>query len=133
MRKFEQFLEKVKEQNSDEFQELNDILSRYYTLKGSNDKLQTTQKQFTDQLDNLNKYIAQFTKDMGSDKMSLNNRIAVQQQSLEQIEDLKGRLMAESEENTSKKLKKTTEHGQILMTIENLSRKCRVRKGLQTS
>ena len=42
MRKFEMFLEKVKEQNQDEFSELNDILSRYYTLKGSNDKLQST-------------------------------------------------------------------------------------------
>lgn len=28
--------------------------------------------------------------------------------------------MAESEENTSKKMKKTAEHGQILMTIDNL-------------
>lgn len=41
--------------------------------------------------------------------------------------------MAESEENTSKKLKKTTEHGQILMSIENLYRKCLVRETLQTT
>ena len=32
MQKFEAFLERVKEQHPDEFQELNDILSRYYTL-----------------------------------------------------------------------------------------------------
>jgi nitrogen fixation/metabolism regulation signal transduction histidine kinase len=40
MQKFETFLEKVKEQHPDEFQELNDILSRYQTLKSSNMKLQ---------------------------------------------------------------------------------------------
>jgi hypothetical protein len=36
--------------------------------------------------------------------------------------------MAESEENTSKKMKKTAEHGQILMTVENLFQKCLKRK-----
>ena len=66
-------------------------------------------------------------------KMTLNNKIATKQQRLEKIEDLKGRLMAESEENTSKKMKKTTEHGQILMTIDNLFQKCLERKELIVS
>jgi hypothetical protein len=48
---------------------------------------------------------------MSTKKMTLNNKIAVKQQRLESIEDQKSRLMAESEENTSKKMKKTTEHG----------------------
>lgn len=39
MKKFESFLERVKEQNTDEFQELHDILSRYNTLKSSNERL----------------------------------------------------------------------------------------------
>ena len=30
-------------------------------------------------------------------------------------------------------MKKTREHGQILMTIDNLYRKCKVRKDLQTT
>ena len=132
MEQFERFLQEVKNQNPDEFQELNDILSRYQTLKSSNDKLQEANNLMTRELDKMNKQIAQYTKDMGSEKMTLNNRIAVQQQSLEELEDQKGRLMAESEENTSNKMKKTREHGQILMTIENLYRKCKQRKELQT-
>ena len=39
MKKFETFLERVKERNQDEFTELTDILSRYQTLKTSNEKL----------------------------------------------------------------------------------------------
>lgn len=39
MKKFEMFLERVKEQNQDEFGELHDILSRYQTLKDSNQRL----------------------------------------------------------------------------------------------
>ena len=40
MQKFEGFLEKVKEQHPDEFQELNDIVSRFRTLEAANKKLQ---------------------------------------------------------------------------------------------
>lgn len=40
MQKFETFLERVKEQHPDEFQELNDILSRHKTLMSANKKLQ---------------------------------------------------------------------------------------------
>ncbi len=39
-------------------------------------------------------------------------------------------MMAENQDITSKKMKRTTEHGQILMTIENLFQKCLNRKEL---
>ena len=39
MRKYESYLESVKDYNPDEYQELSDILSRYWTLKNSNTKL----------------------------------------------------------------------------------------------
>ena len=133
MKKFELFLERVKENNPDEFQELHDILSRYQTLKASNERLQENQRKFIEEVDHLNKQIAVYTKEMNTMKMTLNNKIATKQQRLEKIEDLKGRLMAESEENTSKKMKKTTEHGQILMTIDNLFQKCLERKELIVS
>ena len=48
MREYENFLKKVKEENQDEYNELNDIVSRYNTLSESNKKLK-------DGLDNLNK------------------------------------------------------------------------------
>jgi hypothetical protein len=55
---------------------LGDILARYITLKGSNDRLQTTQKEFTEQIDKYNKDIANYTKEMGTQAMTLNNKIA---------------------------------------------------------
>lgn len=39
-------------------------------------------------------------------------------------------MLAENEEVTTKKMKKTTEHGQILMSINNLYKKCQERKEL---
>lgn len=40
MRKYEQYLENVRDFNPDQYQDLHDILSRYKTLKSSNVKLQ---------------------------------------------------------------------------------------------
>ena len=44
------------------------------------------------------------------------------------IEERKGNLQAESEENTSKKMGKTSQIGKILMSIDNLYQKCINRK-----
>ena len=39
MKTYELYLEQVKDENPDEYQELSDILKRYITLKTSNEKL----------------------------------------------------------------------------------------------
>ena len=43
MKVFDDFLKKVLDNNADEFPEVNDIVSRYKTLKQSNDKLKASQ------------------------------------------------------------------------------------------
>ncbi len=60
-----------------------------------------------------------------TEKIKLNNEISQRQQELEKLEDLKSRQVAENQEVTSKKMKQTTEHGQILMSIKNLFDRCR--------
>lgn len=45
MKVFDEFLKRVLEENPDEFPELNDIVSRYGTLKISNDKLKKGQQE----------------------------------------------------------------------------------------
>jgi hypothetical protein len=44
MKQYEEFLERVKELNSDDFSELKEILLRYNTLKESHETLKKTQK-----------------------------------------------------------------------------------------
>lgn len=46
------------------------------------------------------------------------------------MEDQKNRMLTENQDITTKKMKRTTEHGQILMTIDNLFTKCQGRKEL---
>ena len=124
MQKFEIFLEKVKEQHSDEFQELHDILSRYKTLTSAKSKLETQQNLLVKELDRVTVLIAETAQTAITKKIFINNDISGRQQDLEKLEDKKNRMMAENQEVTSKKLKRTTEHGQILMSIDNIFRKC---------
>jgi len=79
MQKFEAFLDKVKEQHPDEFQELNDILARYKTLSESNLKLQAQKNKLNSDLDTyVQKY--QSLRDWGiTEKIKLNNEISQKQ------------------------------------------------------
>ena len=52
--------------------------------------------------------------------LAFNNDIGIQQKNLENFESEKAKMTRDNEENTSNRLKKTSEHGQILMTINNM-------------
>ena len=60
MKRFEEFLEKVKEAHSDEFSEIQDILSRHKQLEGKNKDLHADQKRFTSELDIKTKELTQY-------------------------------------------------------------------------
>lgn len=68
-----------------------------------------------------------------TEKMQLNNDIALKQKYLEQIEEERSKLMSESEISTKKKLQQTTEHGQILLTVSSIFEKFKEEKNLITS
>jgi hypothetical protein len=79
MQKFEAFLDKVKEQHPDEFQEPIDILARHKTLSESNLKLQAQKNKLNSDLDTyVQKY--QSLRDWGiTEKIKLNNEISQKQ------------------------------------------------------
>ena len=120
MRKYEAYLESVKDYNPDEYQELSDILSRYWTLKNSNIKLNSNLQILEKELDDLKNTVTKYEQGMKTDIMQLNNDIAQQQQRFEGIEDQKNKLKSEAEETSSKKLSKISELARILMAVDNL-------------
>jgi chromosome segregation ATPase len=128
MRKYENYLENVKDLHQDEYQELSDILSRYETLQRSNIKLKETMQRLEKELDDLKNEVAKYEKDMKTEIMQLNNDIAGLQQQFEVIEDQKNKLKSEAEESSSKKLSKVSELARILMAINNLESRCLNRK-----
>lgn len=76
MKKYELYLENVRDFNLDEYQELQDILSRYKTLKSSNIKLSTNLAELEKTLDDLKNQVNSYEKGMNSEIMTLNNDIA---------------------------------------------------------
>ena len=53
-------------------------------------------------------------------KLSYNNNIASQKNTLDEYEAKKAKLSLDNEENATKRLNQTSEHGQILNTINNM-------------
>lgn len=128
MKKYEAYLESVRDRNTDEYSELNDILARYATLKKSNTKLNERMQQLESELEELKTTVANYEKDMKTQIMQLNNDIAQLQQRFETIEDQKNKLKSEAEEVSSKKLSKVSDLARILMAIDNLENRCLNRK-----
>jgi hypothetical protein len=76
MKRYEQYLENVRDCNPDEYQELQDILSRYKTLKSSNVKLSHNLSVLEKDLDELKNTVTLYEKNMKTEIMQLNNDIA---------------------------------------------------------
>lgn len=53
MRKYESYLDSVRDENTDEYQELGDILARYWTLKNANTSLIDTRDKLEKNLEEL--------------------------------------------------------------------------------
>ena len=76
MSKYESYLEKVRDQNNDEYQELGDILARYWTLKNSNTNLQNQLSRLETSLESLKNEILLYEKEKNAEIMGINNDIA---------------------------------------------------------
>lgn len=133
MREYENFLKRVKEENQDEYNELNDIVSRYNTLSESNKKLKTG-------LDSLNKKkevitveMANYIKEKKTQRMTITNDIGEYQKQLEKLEDEKGKMQTDSEETKLKSIQGTSEIGKIIMSIENLKEKFELKSNKKTA
>ena len=127
--KYENFLEEVQKENTDEFQEVNDILTRYDTLVRENQKLDKDHYDLEQKLkqmkDNTNKYI----KDKQTELLRLNNETTQQKAEFEDIMDKQNVLKEQAADISSKKNEKVSELAQILMAIENIEQTCFWREG----
>ena len=83
MKKYEDLLERVKNEYPDEFPELNDILNRYNTLYESNTRLKDQQTSMEKDLNSTRLQKTDYDKQKTNEILSLNNKIAIFQKNLE--------------------------------------------------
>lgn len=71
-------------------------------------------------LKEITETLIKYQKEQNSKKVSKGGSIASKQKELEILDDNREKLMSQNEENSSKTMNQICEHGQILMTINNL-------------
>ena len=110
MREYEDFLQKVKNEHPDEFNELQDIVNRYNTLHESNQTLQTKLDQLNIKKENMNSKTTTYVKEKKTEQMTITNKIGGLQKYSEQLEGQKSKIQSISEENKLKKVKATSDN-----------------------
>ena len=96
-------------------------------LSDSNSHLMEERSKAEKVIEDLINDMEVYTKEQNTAKVTYNNKIGVQQKNLEDYETVKAKLSRDNEENTTNRLKKTSEHGQILMTIDSVFNKILLR------
>jgi hypothetical protein len=94
MKVYDEFLKTVLEHNADEFPEVNDIVSRYKTLKQSNDKLKSSQLKDENDIEMLIENTSTFKKAQTFEMVKKGGTITLKKQNLEISEGEKERIIA---------------------------------------
>ena len=131
MKKYEKFLERVRDKFQDDFQDLTDILNRHNTLDQANKNLREKQQNTEAELEELRNLVDDYEKKKNNEIISLNNDIALLQKRLEEKEEQKNELQKTVEVTNKTAIDQTSELGQILMAINNIYKTCGKRKNLK--
>ena len=127
MREYEDFLQKVKNEHPDEYNELQDIVNRYNTLYESNQKLQQNLNELNKKKEVINAKMTNYMKEKKTQQMTITNEIGGLQKYLETIESQKSKVQSNSEEMKQKRVQGTSEIGKIIMSIDNLYEKAKTK------
>lgn len=125
MKKYEDFLERVKEKNPDDFADILDILGRYSTLRNSYEDLMKKRHRLEEELQDIKKRKDQYEKETKDELMELNIDIAVLQKDIEEIDGKKNEMQKDVELASTIATEKDLELGCMLTAIENLFERCR--------
>ncbi|CAG9333940.1 unnamed protein product [Blepharisma stoltei] len=125
MRKYEDFLERVREKNPDDFTDISDILARYNTLKQSYEDLMKKRHQLEEELQDIKWTRDLYEKEKKDQLMELAIDIANTQKSIEDLDIIRSDLQKEVDTVSSTATEKDLELGCMLTAIENLYQRCK--------
>lgn len=125
MKKYEDFLERVREKNSDEFSDISDILARYETLKKSHSSLSRKSQKLEEELQQIKLRRDQYEKERKDEMLELNIEISVFQKRIEETDVKRSDMQKEVDIVGSAATQKDLELGCMLTAIENLYYRCK--------
>jgi len=121
---YQSFLEDVKNQNNDDYAEVNDIRDRYKTLDMTKRNLIAKKAQITEQYEAKRIQVNNYERKMENKIMSLNNDITKLTKDYEGVEQEKSMLQLNEEETSAKKWDSISELSQVIFAIEMIEQLC---------
>jgi len=121
--KYEEFLERAKDY-SDEFSEIQDLLTRYDTLEAAHRDLVRNQALFEQRNEEVRLQFQTYQKESANEILGYTTKTASLQSELETSETLRQQLQLEAEEVTQGDSEQSLHLGKIIMSVENLYLRC---------
>jgi len=128
VQKYQEFLEDVRNNNSDQYSSISMIIDRHETLSRLQKRLQEELNEKETKLKTMKSDFAKYETKMNNDQMTLNNTLAQLKIKSENIDDEKNKLKSQEQENSSAQFEKITQLSKILMAIDHLEGFCKYKK-----
>ena len=132
IRKYEDYLELVRDKNPDDFQDISEILNRYNTLKDANTDLTKKKNRLEEQLDEKKRERDHYEKANKDKQLEINIEITVQQKKLDDMEGERIEKTKNAETDKNARVQKNLELGRMLDAIDNLFDRCK-RDGIKVN
>lgn len=124
VKKYQDFLEKVKEKNPDQYETVEKIIDRYDTLTKEENKLKEDVKARQTELNGLKVELVKIEKEYDSQIMSLGNEISKLKQDHEKLTSEKEKKGGEEEREREVKKQRVNDIAKIMFSIDHLEMFC---------
>lgn len=125
VRKYEEFLEQVREKYPDEFTDIGDILTRYSTLRNSYTELTERRRKLEEENEGLKRRKDELDKQSKENILELNISISHLQKKQDEAEAERMNLQKNVEQEGYLTSGKQLEMGNMISTIDNIFDRCR--------
>jgi chromosome segregation ATPase len=130
--KYEDFLRECQEEQSEEYQEIQDLVTRYETLDSANKDLMESQRSTETRIEEFRTEFQNYKREQAVAMLDLTNKEDKLSSELDEVSRERQVLEHRLDEVTQADSQHSLHFGQILMTVENLFERCTTkRKNLQ--
>jgi chromosome segregation ATPase len=130
--KYEEFLERVKETDADNYSEIQDLVTRYETLESANKDLMDLQTQSEKKIEDLRSQYNNDRKEQEREEIEMRNKMDEMRSRLDEKQKARQHLQHEADAATQESSRHSLYFGQILMSVENIHIRCKEQgKGIQ--
>mmetsp|Transcript_13740 Transcript_13740/g.40615 ORF Transcript_13740/g.40615 Transcript_13740/m.40615 type:complete len:362 (-) Transcript_13740:1254-2339(-) len=131
LRKYQEYLHRVVDSATEEYSEIQDLLSRHRTLQDANSDLSHNQWETESSLEATRNDLTRYVKELENDNLNFNNELATLRDELAATKHEVARDRLHEEEGLHDVANERKELFQVLLSVENLLRRCQAKKKIK--